>query len=531
MTAPAKKPRKQLAGNEGLGCKLQPKQEEAIRLLGRGQRHTLLVGGARSGKTFILLRAVLVRALKAPDSRHAIMRLRNNALRQSIWLDTLPKVAKLCFPGVELEYRERDGFVRLPNGSEIWMCGLDDKERVEKILGMEFCTLYFVECSQIPWSSVVIALTRLAQKVEGLKNRAYYDLNPTGTGHWTYRLFIEHRNPGSDRETLEFPANYAHMYLNPADNAPNIDPEYLASLQALPERQRRRFFDGQYVAELDGALWTLGLIETNRRSADDVPAMNRVIIAIDPSGARGQFDTDADAIGLIAAGMGVDGHAYVLEDRTGHYSPEAWAQIACQMYRRHNADRIVAERNFGGDMVRAVIQGSDPNVPYRDVTASRGKWVRAEPIAALYEQGKVHHVGRFPDLEDELGNFTTAGYVGDRSPNRADALVWAMTELFGGGTGLFEFWRQQVEAQAAQVQPSPAVALAGYQKEHAEEWDMKQAKVQQVGKLGKLVTTPQQPNICPGCGNRFLSLYAEGNWKCGACGISGTKEDLKVVTA
>jgi len=119
----------------------------------------------------------------------------------------------------------------------------------------------------------------------------------------------------------------------------------------------------------------------------------------------------------------------VLEDGTCNMSPEGWGRRAVDLYHRHGADRIIGERNFGGDMVRFTVATADKSASFKEVVASRGKAVRAEPISALYEQGKVHHVGNFTDLEDQMTNFTASGYVGDGSPDRADALVWALTEL------------------------------------------------------------------------------------------------------
>ena len=130
------------------------------------------------------------------------------------------------------------------------------------------------------------------------------------------------------------------------------------------------------------------------------------------------------------------GRAYVLEDATCNMSPEGWARRVVDRYHHWGADRIVAERNFGGDMVRSIIMTADKRASYKEVTASRGKSVRAEPVAALYEQGRVSHVGEFPDLEDQLCNFTASGYIGDKSPDRADAMVWALTELMLGDAGV-----------------------------------------------------------------------------------------------
>ena len=469
------------------------KQIEADRLLAGPQRHTLLVGGSRSGKTFEIVKANVLRALRAPESRHVIFRLRFNAVRQSIGMDTLPKVMRLRFPGVKYVYNKSDYFFTFPDktrpksaaeeGLGIWLCGLDDKERVEKVLGKEFATETFNECSQIPYHSVTTAHTRLAQKCvdrngEPLINRAFYDLNPVGTGHWSYRMFVEHRDPGGLKE-LSNPADYAYMYMNPGDNAENLDPKYIASRMAMPERMRRRYFEGRYVAQLDGALWTLEGIEALRLIPPDdkIPEMRRVVIGVDPSGASGQFDVKADEIGIVGAGLGVDDHAYVLEDETGLYSPEGWGRVAVLMYMRLKADSIVVEDNFGGDMVRAVIQGVvidgqtvGRNVPVRKVTASRGKAVRAEPIAAMYERGYCHHVGNFPLLEDEMTNFTTAGYMGPGSPNHCDAWIWAATELFGNNLtlGLLDYVASKEQHEAERVE-DPAMARAEDEKKRADD--------------------------------------------------------------
>ena len=196
------------------------KQREAQKLLQSAQRHTLLVGGSRSGKTTLLVHEIVIRALQSDGSRHAILRLRGNAARASIALDTLPKLFRLWFPGRPLKRHRVEGYFSLENQSEIWIGGLDDKERVEKILGKEYVTIFLNECSRIPYSSVLIALTRLAQVADGLQQAAYYDLNPTSKGHWTNVLFGDKRDPIS-RLPLESPDDYARMFLNPGDNAVN----------------------------------------------------------------------------------------------------------------------------------------------------------------------------------------------------------------------------------------------------------------------------------------------------------------------
>ena len=409
---------------------LTAKQVEANKLLGSGKRHIMLYGGARSGKTFVLTRAIITRAIKSAGSRHLIARYRFNHVKNSVGLDTFPKVMELCYPGLKYKIDKSDWYVKFPhNGAEIWFGGLDEKERTEKILGQEYATTYLNECSQISEGAVYMVRTRLAQVVDGLDQRAYYDCNPPGSAHWSYKMFVEGIDP-RDKVPLPNAEDYAAMVLNPADNADNLSPEFLAELQALPEKQRKRFWEGKFVSELDNALWSLDAIARTRHSeGKTLPDMARVIVAIDPSGAAGKEDERSDEIGIVVAGEGADGDFYVLEDLSLRAGPERWARTAIGAFEKYQADAIVAERNFGGAMVTHVIHSIDPNAPVREVTAARGKAVRAEPIAALYENGRVHHVGVHSDLEDQLVNFTTAGYMGARSPDRADALVWALSDL------------------------------------------------------------------------------------------------------
>ena len=236
------------------------------------------------------------------------------------------------------------------------------------------------------------------------------------------------------------------MFLNPSDNAGNLSAEYLKSLENLPERQRKRFFEGAYIDDLDGALFSYEVIAQARVAEFALARSRRVVVAVDPSGASGRDDERADEIGIVVAARGDDGHAYVLADRSLRDAPAAWGRAAVQAYHEFKADRIVAEENFGGEMVRFVIRAADANAPVQVISASRGKVLRAEPVSALYEQGLVHHVGRFQVLEDQLCAFTTQGYRGEGSPDHADALVFAVSELMlKDHAAILEFYRRQVE--------------------------------------------------------------------------------------
>lgn len=436
------------------------RQSEAEKLLCGPQRHTLLVGGARSGKTSLIVRSIAYRAICADGSRHAILRFRANAVRPSIAQDTLPKIFRLCFPHAPLKRHRTEGYFSLENESEIWLAGLDDADRVEKILGKECATIFLNECSQIPYSSVLVALTRLAQVVDGLPQAAYYDLNPTNKGHWSNILFGEKRDPVS-RAPLADAENYAWTFLNPRDNARNLSKDYLQSLERLPERQRKRFYEGVYVDDLDGALFSYELIARCRVAEFPLARCRRVVVAVDPSGAAGRDDETADEIGIVVAARGDDGHAYVLADRSLRDAPAVWGRAAVAAYHEFKADRIIAEENFGGEMVRFVIRAADANAPVEVISAARGKVLRAEPVSALYAQGLVHHVGRFAALEDQLCAFTTAGFRGEGSPDHADALVFAVTELMlKENAAIIEFYRREVE-ENKQVGAGAASADAG----------------------------------------------------------------------
>ena len=225
---------------------------EAVKILSSDARHIMLFGGSRSGKTFLAVRSLIIRASKE-KSRHAILRLNFNHIKTSIWLDTLPKVLKVSFPDLAVEWNKTDYYVTLPNGSEIWCAGLDDEKRVEKILGKEYSTLYFNECSQIPYKSIQVALTRLAEKNK-LKKKAYYDQNPPGKKHWSYWLFQKHLDP-IDNVPVDI-SKYSSILMNPKDNLENIDPEYITEiLDNLPEAQRKRFKDGEFSTDDDGAAY------------------------------------------------------------------------------------------------------------------------------------------------------------------------------------------------------------------------------------------------------------------------------------
>nr|WP_280951590.1 terminase family protein [Phyllobacterium endophyticum] len=229
-----------------------------------------------------------------------------------------------------------------------------------------------------------------------------------------------------------------HMLADPAvqvrrmrmqENAANLAPGFVSHVNNLygGSRLGRQELDGELIEEREGALWSRILMESV--FSPDVPELKRVVIAIDPPASATK---KSDACGIVAAGIDEHGMGWVLaDDSFAPAKPHEWARRAIALYHRLKADLIVAEVNQGGDMVAAVIAAEDPHVPVRKVRANRGKALRAEPIAALYEQGRVRHAARLAMLEDEMCDFTHNGLSSGRSPDRVDALVWALSDLFG----------------------------------------------------------------------------------------------------
>ena len=217
-----------------------------------------------------------------------------------------------------------------------------------------------------------------------------------------------------------------------ADNVSNLAPSFIRTIteKYAGTRLGRQELSAEILDDVPDALWTRSALDRDRRRPDQIPPMKRIVVAIDPAAKKNDVPEDGAATGIIVAGVGEDNRGYVLDDATCRESPLGWARMAVACFDRYSGDCIVGEVNNGGDMVESTVRAVRPSVPFRAVHASKGKWTRAEPIAALYEQGRVSHVGTFAALEDEMVNFGPNGTVGEASPDRVDACVWALTELF-----------------------------------------------------------------------------------------------------
>ncbi len=399
-----------------------PKQIEACDVLNRHD-HALLTGGSRSTKTTIAIRNIILRAIAKP-SRHLIVRYRFNHAMQSLWCDTIPKVFKHFFPGVPYKEDKARWFIKVPccdkypgEQSQIWLGGIDDKDRIEKVLGNEYSTIMANECSQITYDAITTLRTRLAE-ASGLKLRFYYDLNPCGKKHWTYQEFIQGLIPGT-KEKSEL--NTGHLFMNPLDN-PHLPPEYIKALKALPKRKRQRFFEGLYLSDVEGALWTDQMVSDARCKTYGV--IKKIVVAVDPAVTN---NPNSDECGIVVMGIDENNEGIVLADYTLKGSTKTWATVAVNAYHKHEANEIVAEVNQGGDLVEDALKNINRSIKVVKVRASKGKFARAEPISELYELGKIAHAKDMSELESEMTEWVPMNTK--ESPNRVDALVWGATRL------------------------------------------------------------------------------------------------------
>ena len=235
------------------------------------------------------------------------------------------------------------------------------------------------------------------------------------------------------------------------DNAANLAESALAQYRLRYENTRlgRQELYGEILDNVDGALWTRKLIDDAR--VDNAPPLIRVVVAIDPAVTA---NATSDETGIVAAGIASNGDYYILDDKSIRTTPDAWARVAVELYHKHKADKIVAETNNGGDMVILLLKQVDASIATKKVTATRGKQLRAEPISSLYEQGRVHHVGYFSDLETQMCEWTPQS---SESPDRLDALVWALTELNSGGASMIALASMAVLCTVCGM-PSPKTA-------------------------------------------------------------------------
>lgn len=261
----------------------------------------------------------------------------------------------------------------------------------------------------------------LSIRHKDLPNRVILVMNPSFKSHWIYKRFVKNQR----QDTTYIHTTYIHNKINLSKSFV----EQAEKLKAINQTRYNHLFLGDWLDDAEGLLWQRSIIDRLRVNVK--PELSRIVVAIDPAISKTE---NSDETGIIVCGKDHNGKGYVLEDLSGKYSPNEWANVAVNAFNRWDADCIVAEKNQGGDMVSSVLRSQNATARIKLVTATKGKYVRAEPIFSLYEQNKVYHVGMFPILETQMVTFNPDK---TSSPDRVDALVWGLNELLISGN---EFW-------------------------------------------------------------------------------------------
>jgi len=383
------------------------------------RRYVVLTGGRGSGKSFALS-TCLALMMREPGYRILFTRYTLTSAKDSIIPEFQEKVERLGLAG---EFVPTASNIRnRMSGSEILFRGIrtasgNQTAKLKSLQGINSWVLD--EAEELPDYDTFEKID-LSVRDTRKRNHVFLCLNPAYKQHWIYQRWFKN---GPRDDTVYIHTDYRN-------NLENLPPDVLRLAEECKTQNLRRYrqvWIGDWMDEVSGALFQWKLINDGRVTRDLLPQLARVVIAVDPAVTS---TSDSDETGIVAAGKGANGHYYVLTDASLRASPLTWAAKTCSLYHKHGADRVIGETNNGGDLVESNIRSVDPHISYRGVHASRGKLVRAEPISSLYEQGLVHHVGTFADLEDEMVSYT--GQPNEASPNRMDALVWALTELSGG---------------------------------------------------------------------------------------------------
>jgi phage terminase large subunit-like protein len=357
------------------------------------------MSGRGGGKTFAAAHYVNDYA-----SHHAQVRI-------AIVAPTLGDARKTCVEGEtgllafnrSIRFNRSWGELTWPNGSRAMLFGAHTPADVERLRGPQHHLAWFEELAAARWLEECWHNMRLGLR---LGARPHCVISTTPAPRKRLKELLADPNTVVTRATT--------------DDNPHLHPDVRSELYRLygGTRRGRQELGGELIDDVEGALWKRDLIEELRVTR--TPDLSRVIVSVDPSAT-----TTGNACGITVQGIGVDGHGYLLDDLSMQGSPHAWAREAVAAFHKYDANQLVAETNQGGEMVRQIIASVDACVPYRGVHASRGKYTRAEPVSALYEQRKCHHVGCFPELEDELCSWEPGG----ESPNRLDAMVHGFTDL------------------------------------------------------------------------------------------------------
>lgn len=367
----------------------------------------LLIGGRGSGKTRAGAEWVRLMALSDPPVSPIALVGETMTEARAVMVEGVSGLLAIHRHDERPQFDAGRHLLIWPNGAQAMLLPASDPERFR---GPQFAAAWSDELAKWPNAEAAWDMLQFALRL-GTKPRQIVTTTPRPT-RLLKRLMAE---PGTVRTVMPT-----------SDNAENLAPQFLSAVvgRYAGTALGRQELEGEFIEDLPGALWTRSGIEAARIGM--MPDMGRIVVAVDPPVTG---NARSDACGIIVAGRAGE-IAVVLADRTVQgVSPHRWASIAVTAFHEFEADAIVAEVNQGGDLVKAIIGQADNAVPVKEVRATRGKWVRAEPVAALYARGRVRHAEPFPDLEDEMCAFGADGAADGHSPDRVDALVWAITAL------------------------------------------------------------------------------------------------------
>lgn len=432
-------PRKKTAS--GVEPNLSTFQTKHLQLLNwavePGLRNILAAGGIRSGKTVALSAIMYFRALRAPGSTHAFFHAQRNVCKRNLFDEntgTFPEMLDILLPGYyDALKADKSGYVnqsdltvKLPNGSSFLFMGLDNPE---KLRGLKLSTAFVNEANFVDYQTIMTIRGRLSESIatiDGsiLETKMLFDLNPTFKSSWDHKVFVEGVVPGELKPIPNHDKTYRYLTINAIDNKANLPASLFEDFESMTEAQRRRDEFGMWSEDNPNALFNISNIIRTPKSLED---MVEIVIAIDPAGTANK---DSDRTGIIVAGRDRDGGLHVLEDATMKAKPDVWIAKALELQKDYDANWIITEKNYGRDILETLMFRLAPNAPLKFVDAmGRSKRLRAEPVAALYERGRVSHARVFADLEQEMVEFDAPTFKG--SPDRVDAMVYALTHLSG----------------------------------------------------------------------------------------------------
>ena len=403
-------------------------------------RYFLITGGRGSGKSFALStwECTDINSKKKPENTLYLRQTLTSA-HLSVIPEFWGKISLLKLSGNFLTTKTE--IVHKYNGSQIFFRGIksSSKSNEANLKSVHNVTTVIIDEAQETSEREFDAIDLSIRSVES-QNRIILSLNPTpDREHWIYQRFF--KMPGVPDDYNGIIGDTCYIHTSYLDNLRNLSEDFVAAAEKCKSEnlaKYRNLFLGFWGGSNENALWKNKTIDASRSRSVDPDELDRIVVAIDPAVTSRQ---NSDETGIVVAGVkrgrnGADDHFYILEDGSLRGTPAEWAKAALELYYYYDADRIIGEVNNGGDLIETVIRNEDSNASFKAVRATRGKILRAEPVAALYEKERVHHAGYFAQLESQMCNYT--GAEGQKSPDRLDALVWGITELMDDSSGFVQ---------------------------------------------------------------------------------------------